>query len=100
MVIVLHTLDKTRLELSQSDARAHPGLPQKGLYLGVWAAEGNENLKRISNLSERRWLHYLDEAKGSGTPENVTFWVPFLLPPRLLNDFQNPLDCVSIVEII
>lgn len=41
--------------------------------LGVWAAEGNQNLQRIFDLSERRWLHYLEAAKGSGTVENVIF---------------------------
>jgi hypothetical protein len=41
--------------------------------LGVWAAEGFEKWTENFGLSERLRLHYFDVAKGSGTPENVTF---------------------------
>ena len=60
--------------------------------LGVWAAEGFGNQTDNFDLSERRWLHYLGAGKGSSTPENVNFWMSFLLPPRLLEERQRQSD--------
>jgi DNA-binding transcriptional MocR family regulator len=89
-----------------------PCVPGEGMSLGVWAAEVFENGTANFDLSERRWLHYLDPGKGTSTPRNVIIWTCFLLPPRLLEaleyalehqtgvravvampSFQNPLGC-------
>jgi hypothetical protein len=59
--------------------------------LGVWAAEGIENDRPNSDISELHKSDFLEGAKGARTPEITTFCGVDLLPPRLLAEHWGPL---------